>query len=250
MSFSIENVSNPIEKVGEVVKKKPMLFVVGGVVIAAGLVFLMRNKSQSVTRDSLTTDESYGNPIGGSGGGGGGVSSEDLTQAIDQATAGIYDNVNSQLENINQTNQVYNQDLAQQISSMNAEMYKNVEGLMDKYKKINVNLDNESIYVESRNAPIVASPSYSSSSSSSSSSSKSSNGYTSTPSTGYGGINYNTASESQKAAISANENRISTDSSYRQSEIARAQQVIANREAAGMDTSEQHEYLNHLNSKN
>ncbi|MBA9088717.1 hypothetical protein FHR92_005235, partial [Fontibacillus solani] len=61
---------------------------------------------------------------------------------------------------------------------------------------------------------------------------------------GRGGVNYNTADTATRKKITQNQAGIASDDAYRQSEIQRALQVIANREAAGQDTSAQQKYLN------
>jgi|GEM_PF-6731434 len=62
------------------------------------------------------------------------------------------------------------------------------------------------------------------------------------PSTGYGGATYGTNAPTNRA-IEANQQKIATDPAFRQSEIERTLQVIAERQAKGLDTSEQMKYL-------
>ena len=62
------------------------------------------------------------------------------------------------------------------------------------------------------------------------------------PSLGYGGATYGTNAATNQA-IKANEQKLATDPAFRQSEIERTLQVIANRKAAGLDTSAQEKYL-------
>lgn len=64
------------------------------------------------------------------------------------------------------------------------------------------------------------------------------------PELGYGGADYNTAGAAMKKQIAQNQMNIANNDSYRQSEIQRALQTIAAREAAGQDTSSQQKYLN------
>jgi hypothetical protein len=61
------------------------------------------------------------------------------------------------------------------------------------------------------------------------------------PSTGYGGATYGTNAATNRA-IEANQAKIQ-DPAFRQSEIERTLQVIAERQAQGLDTSEQMKYL-------
>jgi predicted nuclease with TOPRIM domain len=90
-------------------------------------------------------------------------------------------------------------------------------------------LNNGGVTVAQMNAGSSSSSSHSSSSSSSSSSNN------------YGNNGVGTAAEKQ-----SNENRLASDSSYRQSEIQRTKDVISARESAGMDTSNQRDYLNRI----
>lgn len=60
---------------------------------------------------------------------------------------------------------------------------------------------------------------------------------------GYGGADYNTADAELKKKIAQNQSNIANNDAYRQSEIQRALQTIAAREAAGQDTSAQQKYL-------
>jgi len=62
------------------------------------------------------------------------------------------------------------------------------------------------------------------------------------PATGYGGATYGTNAATNRA-IEANQQKIATDPAFRQSEIERTLQVIAERQAKGMDTSAQEKYL-------
>lgn len=62
------------------------------------------------------------------------------------------------------------------------------------------------------------------------------------PATGYGGATYGTNAATNRA-IEANQQKIATDPAFRQSEIDRTLQVIAERKAQGLDTSEQEKYL-------
>ena len=66
------------------------------------------------------------------------------------------------------------------------------------------------------------------------------------PTYGFGGADYNNSSPDVQQSIVENENRLSSDSSFVQSEQARTEQVIANREAAGQDTTEQVSYRDYL----
>lgn len=61
---------------------------------------------------------------------------------------------------------------------------------------------------------------------------------------GRGGVNYATADTATKKKIIQNQASIAKDEDYRQSEIQRALQTIAARQAAGKDTSDQQKYLN------
>lgn len=63
---------------------------------------------------------------------------------------------------------------------------------------------------------------------------------------GNGGVDYNTASAVEKQKIQDNEARLKTDTSFVASERARTDQVIKNREAAGLDTSAQEAYKKKL----
>ena len=62
------------------------------------------------------------------------------------------------------------------------------------------------------------------------------------PSTGYGGATYGTDAATNRA-IEANQAKIQNDPAFRQSEIERTLQVIAERQAKGLDTSAQYKYL-------
>jgi hypothetical protein len=64
-----------------------------------------------------------------------------------------------------------------------------------------------------------------------------------TTSLGNGGVDYNTADAALKKQIVQNQTRIANDSGYRNDEIQRALQVIAQRQSAGLDTSAQQKYL-------
>lgn len=66
------------------------------------------------------------------------------------------------------------------------------------------------------------------------------------PKYGLGGINYNTATKEQKTQLEKNEKRLETDSSYRESELARAKKVQQDRGMAGLDTSAQDAYIKKL----
>lgn len=63
------------------------------------------------------------------------------------------------------------------------------------------------------------------------------------PQIGYGGADYNTADAELKRRIAQNQSNIANNSAYRDSETQRALQVIAQRQAAGQDTSAQQKYL-------
>lgn len=63
---------------------------------------------------------------------------------------------------------------------------------------------------------------------------------------GFGGIDYDTSTAEQKQRIGQHEERLKTDSGFVKSEIERAKAVIKNREAAGLDTSEQQKYLDRI----
>lgn len=63
------------------------------------------------------------------------------------------------------------------------------------------------------------------------------------PQIGYGGADYNTADAELKRRIAQNQSNIANNSAYRDSETQRALQVIAQRQAAGQDTSAQEKYL-------
>lgn len=60
---------------------------------------------------------------------------------------------------------------------------------------------------------------------------------------GYGGVDYNSAEAELKKKIAQNQANIASNSTYRDSETQRALQVIAQREAQGLDTSAQKKYL-------
>lgn len=60
---------------------------------------------------------------------------------------------------------------------------------------------------------------------------------------GYGGVDYNTAEAELKKKIAQNQANIASNSAYKDSETQRALQVIAQREAQGLDTSAQQKYL-------
>jgi hypothetical protein len=62
------------------------------------------------------------------------------------------------------------------------------------------------------------------------------------PSTGYGGATYGTDAATNRA-IEANQAKIQNDPAFRQSEIERTLKVIAERQAQGLDTSDQYKYL-------
>jgi hypothetical protein len=65
---------------------------------------------------------------------------------------------------------------------------------------------------------------------------------------GIGGANYNTASADVKKKMEQDAARIAGgDTAYIASEQARAQEVIDNRKATGLDTTDQQKYLNSLN---
>lgn len=61
---------------------------------------------------------------------------------------------------------------------------------------------------------------------------------------GYGGTNYGTANKDTRNKIVQNQNNIANNQGYKQDEINRTLQVIANRKNQGMDTSAQQKYLN------
>lgn len=60
---------------------------------------------------------------------------------------------------------------------------------------------------------------------------------------GNGGVDYNTADTALKKQIAQNQSRIAGDANYKQNEIQRALQVIAQRQAQGLDTTDQQKYL-------
>lgn len=62
--------------------------------------------------------------------------------------------------------------------------------------------------------------------------------------TGYGGVNYGDLGYSQQRQMDNQRSRELNDPAYRESEIARTQQVIAERQAQGLDTTAQYKYLN------
>lgn len=61
---------------------------------------------------------------------------------------------------------------------------------------------------------------------------------------GYGGTNYGTADRDTKNKIVQNQNSIANNQTYKQDEINRTLQVIANRKNQNLDTSAQQKYLN------
>jgi hypothetical protein len=61
---------------------------------------------------------------------------------------------------------------------------------------------------------------------------------------GYGGTNYGTANKDTRNKIVQNQSNIANNQGYKQDEINRTLQVIANRKNQGMDTSAQQKYLN------
>ncbi|NDI34645.1 hypothetical protein [Chengkuizengella sediminis] len=63
---------------------------------------------------------------------------------------------------------------------------------------------------------------------------------------GHGGIDYNKSSKEQKKRIEENERRLKEDKDFRESEKKRAEAVIAQRKAAGLDTIAQEKYLARL----
>ena len=67
-------------------------------------------------------------------------------------------------------------------------------------------------------------------------------GNAASPAMGYGGAQYG-ASGGVNRALEANQARLGSDDAFKQSEIARTQQVIAQRQAAGQDVSAQNKYL-------
>ncbi|MFD1136725.1 hypothetical protein [Paenibacillus urinalis] len=66
---------------------------------------------------------------------------------------------------------------------------------------------------------------------------------TSASSLGQGGTNYTTADLAARRAMQSNASRLRTDPSYAESETQRALRVIQERQAKGMDTSQQQKYL-------
>lgn len=60
---------------------------------------------------------------------------------------------------------------------------------------------------------------------------------------GQGGTNYTTADLAARRAMQSNASRLKTDPSYAESETQRALRVIQERQAKGMDTSQQQKYL-------
>ncbi len=61
---------------------------------------------------------------------------------------------------------------------------------------------------------------------------------------GFGGADYNQLNTAGKAAMSADRARLASDPSYAASEFDRANTVIANRDAKGLDNTAQNSYLN------
>lgn len=64
------------------------------------------------------------------------------------------------------------------------------------------------------------------------------------PNLGYGGVDYNNSELAMKKQIAQNQANIKNNDAYKQSETQRALQVIAQRQAQGLDTSAQEKYLN------
>lgn len=67
------------------------------------------------------------------------------------------------------------------------------------------------------------------------------------PNYGYGGGDYSRMDEAGRRAMEANEQKLASDKQYVSSEQKRADQVIAERKKAGLDTREQEEYKDKLN---
>ncbi len=63
---------------------------------------------------------------------------------------------------------------------------------------------------------------------------------------GYGGYNYNAATAADKNKMVNDSKRLASDINYRNAEIARAEQVIENRKAKGVDVSQQVKYKSSL----
>jgi hypothetical protein len=63
---------------------------------------------------------------------------------------------------------------------------------------------------------------------------------------GNGGINYNTASQADKTAIEQNQEKLKNDKDFLASEMVRTDNVIINRNTAGLDTSAQVKYRDQL----
>jgi hypothetical protein len=70
------------------------------------------------------------------------------------------------------------------------------------------------------------------------------------PGLGNGGIDYGTASKSDKVAMASDFQALHSDANYRTAEEIRAEAVKANREAAGLDTTLQDKYLGTINAIN
>lgn len=60
---------------------------------------------------------------------------------------------------------------------------------------------------------------------------------------GNGGANYNTSDQAVRQSMIQNTQRLQTDDAFRQSEIARTQAVMKDRQAQGLDTSQQSKYM-------
>lgn len=231
--------------------KKRNIMLIGITVVAVLALFALSRRQSGAADAGMVGYASYPESTGGSGGGN--SSDSDAAEAVSALSRDFAAAIKKQQEDAQKSADAYNQKL----TDIQTGFYGALAGLRnDIYGTLSVFQNDLSGLHESVNAGLLA---RAQSSSSSYYAYEAPEQYTPVsastqkPATdtekifGVGGADYNKLDAAGKKQMEANEKRIQTDAGYRESEKARTLQVIKNREAAGLDTKAQIDYLNKLN---
>ena len=237
-------------------KKGKFFMVALGVVAILGL-FMMKRKQTST--EGAATVASYPLAVdpnssgsGGSGSGGtsaGGVTADDVVGLLKSYSATVDQQLQKQQDQNNALYSAFSGALAGQQSGFN-QQFSGLQGNVEKLtQQVNAGL--------LKNAQTVSTTYYQQPTydhedhtvyNSYNPSSDNAAISTSSPQYGYGGADYNNTTADVRKSIEINEQKLATDRSFVESEKIRTEQVIANRQAAGQDISEQVAYREKLKS--
>lgn len=237
-------------------KKGKFFLIALGVVAVLGLYMMNRKKNNTsgtatVTSYPLAVDPNKSGS-GGSGSGGtsaGGVTANDVVSLLKSYSTTVDAQIKKQQDQNQSLSGAFNGALAGQQSGFNQQFAGLQGNIADLTKQLNDGLQKSATSTMSTS---YQQPTYDHEDhtvySSSNPSAINAATTSSSPQYGYGGGNYNTGSEAVRTSIAANEHRLATDSKFVESEKVRTEQVIQNRQSAGLDTSEQVAYRDKLKS--